>query len=196
MADNSVSASKNLDMTGQAVLVQNKLGIFYGTLEKADTRSGTALLRNGFTLSPERHITFAQYLDFLAAEVNSISEVFHEKFDEEGQPTTDPSDLTLPDEIQISAEELEEHSHKLSITDYATDGIFLVQFRTENYWNTNYRQSIAKLISLTEISAIVPVNSGKYEAIEHEELDLPSTASRTTLVWSPLVIYSPATRLR
>ncbi|QQS19828.1 hypothetical protein IPL85_06250 [Candidatus Saccharibacteria bacterium] len=54
----NTTQNNDLTLTGKPVLVQNQLGIFYGTLEKADTRTGTALLTNGFMLSPERHITF------------------------------------------------------------------------------------------------------------------------------------------
>lgn len=169
--DNSKQLN-DLDMTGQSVLVQSELGIFYGTLEKADTRNGTALLRNGFMISPDRHITFSQYLDFLAAEANEISEAFYEDFDEEGQPTNDPSELELPSEIQLTMDDFKEHSQHLTISDYAVGGIYLVQFRTSTYWNTNYRQSVARLISLTNISAIVPVNIGKGYVIEHEEFDV------------------------
>ncbi|OYW85993.1 hypothetical protein B7Z17_01335, partial [Candidatus Saccharibacteria bacterium 32-49-10] len=57
--------NSDLSMTGKPVLAQNELGIFYGVLEKADTRNGTALLSSGYMLSPERHITYARYLDFL-----------------------------------------------------------------------------------------------------------------------------------
>lgn len=160
----------DLVLTGRPVLVQNNLGIFYGFLEKADTRDGTALLSNGFMLSPDCHITFAQYLDFIAPDIEEnylfrIEQLNDGKLDEkegigEG-PNGEPFnvyDSLIPDEVIINESIFNEHKRKLSITDYASEGVFMVQHRTSTHENSTRRQSYAPLISLTKVVAIVTLS--------------------------------------
>lgn len=152
----------DLSLTGQPVLVQNNLGIFYGFLEKSDTRSGTALLRDGFILSPDRHITFSQYLDFLSGEMNqrltvtaSRAYLAGEEMDEEDLIDADNA---MPNEILISESVFNEHKRSLSITDYASEGVFLVQHRTSTHENSKHLQTSAPLVSLTDVIAIVAIS--------------------------------------
>jgi hypothetical protein len=50
ISDQNTNMSDALTMNGRAVLVQTAAGIFYGILEKADTRNRTALLKNAYML--------------------------------------------------------------------------------------------------------------------------------------------------
>jgi hypothetical protein len=57
ISDQNANINDALTMNGRPVLAQTAAGIFYGTLEKADTRNRTALLskaymlpKNGYTL--------------------------------------------------------------------------------------------------------------------------------------------------
>jgi hypothetical protein len=155
--------NNNLTMTGMPVLVQNQLGIFYGTLEKADTRTGTALLTNGFMLSPERHITFLQYLNFLNGVVSDVlMDIAGGEYDSEDDGSSlDPWDIAeklFPNEISIANDEFLEHKRDISITDYAAEGVALVQFRTRAYSNTEVTQATSPSISLTGVIAIVAID--------------------------------------
>jgi 5-methylcytosine-specific restriction protein A len=49
-SDSFTNINDTLMMNGQQVLVQTTAGIFYGTLEKADTRNSTALISNAYML--------------------------------------------------------------------------------------------------------------------------------------------------
>lgn len=162
----NTTQNNDLSLTGKPVLVQNNIGIFYGFLEKSDTRSGTALLRDGFMLSPARHITFSQYLDFLS---NEISDRYLEAENEytkyfvgydDAQPDGPPPDNEdiIPNEILINQDTFDEHHRDLSITDYASEGIYLVQRRTSSYENSNHIQSTAPLLSITNVIAIVAIS--------------------------------------
>ncbi len=169
----------DLSMTGKPVLVQNNLGIFYGFLEKSDTRNGTALLRDGFKLSPDRHITFSQYLDFLSNEISDryweaesrFGDIVHDSYEnEEIDPTEhwpEKKDI-VPNEILINQESFEEHTRDLAITDYASEGIFLVQKRTSTHVNSKHVQSSAPLVSVTNVVAIVAIAENR---IEHPGMD-------------------------
>lgn len=183
MADNSANLQSkyDLDMTGRPVLIQNELGVFYGVLEKADTRSGTALLRDGFMVSPDRHITFVQYLDFLNYEAEKRRDALESAT---GQTTKQqskivyqdstmprPDDILIPNQISINEPTFLEHVKPLTITDYATDGIALVQRSTSTHENTNYRQETTELLSLTNILCIVPVSSLRIVHEFHELIE-------------------------
>lgn len=165
-----ITNTNGLALTGKPALVQNNLGIFYGFLEKSDTRSGTALLRDGFMLSPDRHITFSQYLDYLS---NDISDRYWEMESEfsyalnasEEDEDVESADLmppdeddVIPNEILISQDTFDEHQRNLSITDYASEGIFLIQKRTSSYENSKQVQSSAPLLSITNVIAIVAIS--------------------------------------
>lgn len=173
----------DLSMTNKPVLVQNQLGIFYGTLEKADTRNGTVLLSNGYMVSPDRHITYARYLDFLDETIEDalFSAIQFESPEEpeysEDDPANDPEyqlmekykelkDVfsTGPNffDIIISSDTFKEHQSHATITDYAAEGIALVNRQTSSYANTSHVQEVTKLISLTNILAIVPVSDRTY----------------------------------
>ncbi len=174
MAEKADVSNDNLTITGKPVLVQNQLGIFYGFLEKSDTRNGTALLRDGFMVSPDNHITFTQYLDYLSDEllgshweiVSDFDESVNESEDE--QPDDSILDRPLmPNEISITQDVFDEHKRDLSITDYASEGIFLVQRRTSSFENTRRKQSRSPLISLVNVVAIVAIAE---DAIEHSVL--------------------------
>lgn len=159
----NTTQNNDLTLTGKPVLVQNQLGIFYGTLEKADTRTGTALLTNGFMLSPERHITFLQYLNFLNGVISDVlMDIAGGEYDSEDDGSSlDPWDVAeklFPNEISISNEEYIEHKNNISITDYAAEGVALVQFRTRAYSNTEVAQATAPSISLTGVIAIVAID--------------------------------------
>lgn len=169
MANNAITNNKLTDdlvLTGKPVLVQNSLGIFYGFLEKSDSRSATALLRDGFMLSPDNHITFSQYLDFFSSEVDEIigdmDKRFGDSLGDHGDETDDTVDILdesiIPNEILIDQKTLDEHKRKLTITDYASEGIFLVQRRTSTYENSKYIQAFSPLISLTNVIAIVAIS--------------------------------------
>lgn len=175
--------NNDLSMTGKPVLVQNQLGIFYGTLEKADTRNGTVLLSDGYMISPERHITYARYLDFLD---ETIEDALFDalQFESPDDPEIDEDDpandvvtqlkqnyKALEDvfadgknyfEIIISSDTFSEHHTEASITDYASEGIALVNRRTAFYANTSHVQEVSPLISLTNTMAIVPISNTTY----------------------------------
>ncbi len=180
MADTAMSTNKvsdDLSLTGKPVLVQNHLGIFYGFLEKSDSRSGSALLRDGFRLSPDRHITFSQYLDFLSSEINDRYAEAEQQFSQEIADAEENDENSggvsfseildnhplTPNEIVISSDVFNEHKNDLSITDYASEGVYLVQYRTSSHENSRYIQSAAPLISLTNISAIVAISETPIE---------------------------------
>jgi hypothetical protein len=175
--DTTIEKTQNSDLTltGKPVLIQNNIGIFYGFLEKSDTRSGTALLRDAFKLSPERHITFSQYLDFLSNEMSDryweAENEFTKSFvgDEDVQPDGPPPDEDdiIPNEILIDQDTFEEHLKDLSITDYASEGVYLVQKRTSTHENSNNVQSTAPLISITNVIAIVAISE---QVIKHNGL--------------------------
>lgn len=176
---NTIS-DNDLSLTGKPALIQNNLGIFYGFLEKSDTRSGTALLRDGFKLSPDRHITFSQYLDFLSNEMSdgywqAMSEFYDALHDsEDGSNDVDPSESLpdeediIPNEILITEDVFLEHSRELSITDYASEGVYLVQRRTSTHANSKHIQASAPLMSLTNVIAIVAISE---KPIVHPELE-------------------------
>lgn len=187
MADTAISTnnkiSDDLSLTGKPVLVQNHLGIFYGFLEKSDSRSGSALLRDAFKLSPDRHITFSQYLDFLSNEIDNrydhASDTLLSEAREDAENAGDnPDEIGLPEilneyslvpnEITISQGAFDEHRKDLSITEYASEGIYLVQHRTSTHENSRYTQSTAPLMSLTSISAIVAISESP---VEHAGLE-------------------------
>lgn len=133
-------------------------------------------------LSPNRHITYARYLDFLD---ETIEDALYEALLDEDNPEDDP-DYYNPDknavdslrdkydsfkkmfsdgkniEIIISSETFDEHHVHASITDYAAEGVALVNRRTAYYANTSHIQEISQLISLTNIMAIVPVSNDTY----------------------------------
>lgn len=174
MAEKADVSNDNLTITGKPVLVQNQLGIFYGFLEKSDTRNGTALLRDGFMVSPDNHITFTQYLDYLSDELLGSHWEIVSDFDgsvnesEDEQPDDSILDRPLmPNEISITQDVFDEHKRDLSITDYASEGIFLVQRRTSSFENTRRKQSRSPLISLVNVVAIVAIAE---DAIEHSVL--------------------------
>ena len=166
MANTAISTntklSDDLTLTGKPVLVQNNLGIFYGFLEKSDSRTASALLRDGFRLSPDRHITFTQYLDFFLGEFNKMRE-------QAWSSVKDNQELsgellrsvykTKPDQLVIDEATFDEHKRDLSITDYASEGIFLVQRRTSSHTSSSYMQATTPLVSLTNVSAIVSVSN-------------------------------------
>lgn len=171
----------DLSMTGKPVLVQNNLGIFYGFLEKSDTRSGTALLRDGFKLSPDRHITFSQYLDFLSNEMSDRYWAADEEYMEAWTASDDDHSLDInpeeflpteksiiPNEILINQGSFREHARDLAITDYASEGIFLVQKRTSTHVNSKHVQSSAPLVSVTNVVAIVAISE---QVIEHPGME-------------------------
>lgn len=169
MAQEAESLNTNLQLNGTPVLVQNTLGIFYGILEKSDTRNGTALLRDSFMLSPERHITFSQYVDFLygtieMAYLDSIGKI--EEAD--GEEYFEPEPVN---EIVVDHETFSEHTRNLSISDYASEGIALVQYRTSTYWNAHQLQRVTPLISLTNVLAITSI-SHRAAAIHHKLREL------------------------
>lgn len=131
----SDQANADLSMTGKPVLVQNQLGIFFGFLEKADTRKGTALLSNGYAIDPKKHLTFTQYLRFISSE-------------DRGN--------------QLNIDVVRHVAQENTITDYATEGIGLYYvdlFNDEtSYYDTPYAiVPTVAILSLTGIYAIVPV---------------------------------------
>lgn len=171
--------NNDLILTGKPVLVQNNLGIFFGFLEKSDTRSGTALLRDSFMLSPDRHITFSQYLDFLSGELsrqltatamnNSGADQDFDDFEQLANAESDCFDI--PNEILVSESEFNEHTRPISITDYASEGVFLVQRRTSTHENSNHLQTHTPLISLTDVTAIAAI-SDKSTSMYSSMLDI------------------------
>lgn len=176
-----INKNEDLSLTGRPVLVQNNLGIFYGFLEKSDTRSGTALLRDGFKLSPDRHITYSQYLDFLSNEMSdrywAADEEYMEAWtasDDDHSLDIDPEELLptgksiIPNEILISQESFREHSRDLAITDYASEGIFLVQRRTSTHVNSKHVQSSAPLISVTNVVVVAAISE---QTIDHPGME-------------------------
>lgn len=167
MANMPQSSNDNI-LTNAPVLVQNQLGIFYGTLKKYDTRSGTALLESGFMITPERHITFLQYLNFLNGVVEELLMGIALNEDSDDTDPYEKAEKLFPNEISISNEEYQEHKRNLSITDYATEGIYLAQFRTRTYWNTGIVQVTSPSISLTGVMAIVDFDIS--QEIIHQEL--------------------------
>lgn len=174
----NVKQNNDLSMTGKPVLAQNQLGIFYGILEKADTRNGTVLLSKGYMLSPDRHITYARYLDFLD---ETVEEALYEAIRDEDEDDEDNEDIDPLENMRNKKENIEkmfadgknieiiidndtfnEHHIKASITDYASEGIALVNHRTAYYANTSHIQEVSRLVSLTNIMAIVPVSNDTY----------------------------------
>lgn len=115
----------NLSLSGKPALVQNSLGIFYGILEKSDTRSGTALLRDGFMISPEKHITYLQYMDFIGKTLHDA--VFN----------TTGGEHVAPMEVAIDKLTFLKYSRQLTITDYANEGIAEIYFRSGEYSNVS-----------------------------------------------------------
>ena len=174
--DNLLKQNNDLTLTGKAVLVQNQLGIFYGILEKADTRDGTVLLSDGYMLSPERHITYARYLDFLDETIEDALYTALQYDDEGDDIDSNPAELLKEKynsfkemfsdgkniEIIISSDTFDEHQSTVSITDYASGGVALVNKRTAEYANTSHLQETSRLLSLTNILAIVPVSDESY----------------------------------
>ncbi|QQS19829.1 hypothetical protein IPL85_06255 [Candidatus Saccharibacteria bacterium] len=73
-------------------------------------------------------------------------------------------------EISITNEEYIEHKRAISITDYAAEGVALVQFRTSTYWNTEVSQATSPSISLTGIMAIVAIDPNT--EVVHKELSI------------------------
>ena len=185
MADTAISTNNktndDLSLTGKPVLVQNHLGIFYGFLEKSDSRSGSALLRDGFKLSPDRHITFSQYLDYLSNEMDiqyvDANDKYMKALAEAEDAGENPGEIGFfeaiddfsitPNEILVSQDVFDEHRRELSITEYASEGVYLVQYRTSTHENSRHVQSNTPLISLTNISAIVAISE---EPAEHAGL--------------------------
>lgn len=167
LADNANTsnntAADKLSLTTKPALVQNSEGIFYGFLEKSDTRNGTALLRDAFKLSPDRHITFVQYLDFLSNEISDRYWSIEAAMFAKNNPDMSPMDYieeigAVPDEITITSNAFNEHKRNLSITDYASEGIFLVQRRTSSHENSRHIQTSAPLVSLSGVVAIVNIS--------------------------------------
>lgn len=161
MANTAISTntklSDDLTLTGKPVLVQNNLGIFYGFLEKSDSRTASALLRDGFRLSPDRHITFTQYLDFLLGEYSKVRKLAWDAAEADNKPVRSEL-MARPNQIVIDEATFSEHKRDLSITDYASEGIFLVQRRTSSHENSRYVQATTPLVSLTGVSAIVSIS--------------------------------------
>lgn len=151
--DNLIStinkSDNDLSLTGKPVLVQNNLGIFYGFLEKFDTRNQTALLSDAFKLSSERHITFTQYLDFVNGEIKDKVKVQHQSSE---------VDNILRNEIIIDQATLNEHARDISITDYASEGVYVLQFRTSTHENSRYIQNTVPMMSLSGVVATVLLN--------------------------------------
>ena len=162
----NTKTTDSLVLTDKPVLVQNNLGIFYGFLEKSDTRNGTALLSDGFMLSPDHHITFSQYLDFFSAEimdrVADLNYDIDDSLDEDGQGTERTAELEsesiIPNEILLNQDVFNEHKRNLTITDYASEGIFLVQHRTSTHEYSKYLQASAPMVSLTNVIAIAAIS--------------------------------------
>lgn len=167
MAHAAEPINTNLQMNGKPVLVQNPLGIFYGILEKSDTRNGTALLRDSFMISPDRHITFAQYVNFL---YGTLETAYFDSMDKlvEGEEYSQ-LDIEPINEIVVNYKTFSEHKRNLSLSDYASEGIALVQSRASAYWNVRQAQSVTPLVSLTNVLAISSISNRS--AAVHAELD-------------------------
>ena len=136
----------DLSMTGKLVLVQNALGIFFGTLEKINTKDKAALLSDGYMISPERHITFTQFLNFRLKDVEAPDE-----------DSPDGRSYALMPGVQpVTVEEFEQLKIN-TITDYATEGIKLVQRGEFDSLSVFRQQTISEQISLTGVQVIVPL---------------------------------------
>ncbi len=145
---NTIKNSTNeLTMTGKPVLVQNNLGIFYGILERADTRKGTALLSNGYAISPERYITFVQFLNYVFDEV-----------DEPDENSEIGYANGLMGGIRVVGSQALEGLKINTITDYATEGVQMVQRGSFEDSSVFREQLTSDIISLTGIYAIVPIS--------------------------------------
>lgn len=135
---------ENFLLTKKPVLVQNNNGIFYGTLEKSDTRIGTALLSNGHTISPEKYLTYVQWArlnDGNRPKIGATSKYYEHDFDV-----------------------VHSMAMQNTITDYATEGIapYYIVASSEMLESnpTKFYSSIhlAPLLSLANVSVIIPID--------------------------------------
>ncbi len=145
------SDTNDFSMIGAQTLVQNQIGIFYGILEKVDTRNGTALLRDGFMLSPDSHITYTEYLNFLEKELDQYVKSAEIK-------RSKSTKLNMPIQIIVSVEEFTSKNQVSTIADYASGGIAFVRHQN-TFGQDTHVQNTLPYISLTGVSVIVPIIS-------------------------------------
>ncbi len=193
----------------QEVIVQSTIGIFYGVLEKSDTRIGTVLLSNGYMLTPGKHMTYLQYLDVVTLvcdnmitkivnheigkfdSKNTTLDAYREKKSErsiEIRNTIGNSLFNVDSSVPISKIEFTNLVKPPTIVDYATEGVAMIyndasdwseydgirpqtslsiemiedrDEAPENYGinpNGGNNEHHVKLISLTDVQAIVPIS--------------------------------------
>lgn len=176
--DAAPAAKKSFNMTGQPVLIQNSIGIYYGTLERLDTRDGTALLSNGYTVSPKRHITFAQLAgitgnntgdstgraivrkDLLASD--DVHDVISRIAGKVAHDEAGDTGLRLVQEVRHG--ELLYLAESNTITDYAIGGIaeYKTVYASGNVLDISPEVTVntrlVPTISITGVIAVVPID--------------------------------------
>lgn len=191
--DATPPAKKSFNMTGQPVLIQNSAGIYYGTLERLDTRDGTALLSDGYTVSPKRHITFAQLLGITSNNASNntgravmrenqlASENVHDVMSKIAEKVindeSDDGGFRLVEEVQHA--DLLYLAESNTITDYAIGGIaeYKTVYATGNMLdispNVSVNTRLVPTISITGVIAVVPIDAEqlvtRYNDPEDEE---------------------------
>lgn len=156
---------EDLSLKDRLVLVQNQLGIFFGTLKKADSRKGTALLVNGYAISPDKHITYAQYERLCSLDNASTIPGIDRIKRSEGSGVA----LSVDSEIGYSVQEhamIYEQASRNTITDFALEGIAtyrtvsdLRQLNSEAAKFYPDRTSVP-LLSLSGVIAMVEIGEG------------------------------------
>jgi hypothetical protein len=125
------SSRPEVKITGGKALVQTNTGIYYGTLERIDTRYGTALMSDAWTVP----------IEYTLAE-NTAGELI----DTYGTNITDGINLTIaPDDFA--------QYPKGTITSLASEGIVVAQ--KERIGNTI--GGTADILSLTGVVAVAPI---------------------------------------
>lgn len=153
----------DLSLTDKPVLVQNQLGIFFGTLKKSDSRKGTALLVDGYAISPDKHVTYAQYERLCNLEnPTDIPDI-----DRINRSAGRGISLRIGSKIGFSVQKYKtvyNQAKQNTITDFALEGV--ATYRTvsdlrqlvSNSVKFYSDQNSVPLLSLSGIVAIIPIS--------------------------------------
>lgn len=173
MADDaSIYQSNKFNINGKPVLVQNSTGIYYGTLEKFDTREGTVLLSNGYSISPQRHITHAQYNQIINAgsmKKELVDSMHYRRLEQQEMfmhSLAKKLSLDVIDYKGVDYDLIRSIATGNTITDYAIEGISrYYTVYDENYAVhgsairlTDFDTFTVPIISLTGVSVVMPID--------------------------------------
>lgn len=182
MADDAYLYQNNkFNINGKPVLVQNSTGIYYGTLEKFDTREGTVLLSNGYSISPQRHITHAQYNQIMNADSmkkDLINPMHHRRLEQQEMfmhSLAKKYKLDVIDYKGVDYDLVRSIATGNTITDYAIEGISrYYTVYDENFTVhgsairlTDFDSFTVPFISLTGVSVVIPIDEN-HELTFHE----------------------------